>query len=92
MLGFRGHLAEDGTVGDIGISFGSVAPTVIRLRQTEATVRGARLDADTIHTAVHCAGTEVVPIDDVRSSATYRRRVAQNLVGRYLRQLAETHE
>lgn len=88
MLGFRGHLAEDGTVADVGISFGSVAPTVLRLTDTEAAVRGKVLDADTIEAAVKIAGTEVVPIDDVRSSATYRRRVSENLVRRYLKKLA----
>jgi CO/xanthine dehydrogenase FAD-binding subunit len=88
MLGFRGHLCEDGTVGDVGISFGSVAPTVLRLSRTEALVRGRRLDPDLIDAAVRSAGNEVVPIDDVRSSAVYRRQVSENLVRRYLTQLA----
>jgi CO/xanthine dehydrogenase FAD-binding subunit len=90
MLGFRGHLADDGSVGDVGISFGSVAPTVLRLNGTEALVRGKHLDAATIDTAVQIAGDEVVPIDDVRSTANYRRTVSRNLVRRYLTELSQS--
>ncbi len=90
MLGFRGHLGADGTVEDVGISFGSVAPIVLRMPRTESAVRGKVLDTDTIDAAVRVAGDEVVPIDDVRSSATYRRRVAQNLVRRYLTALSKS--
>lgn len=90
MLGFRGHLRDDGAVADVGISFGSVAPTVLRLSRTESLLRGETLDAVIIDAAVDLAGGEVVPIDDVRSTAVYRRRVAQNLVRRYLTELSKS--
>ena len=91
MLGFRGHLGPGGAVADVGISFGSVAPTVLRLHDTEAIVRGKVLVPDVIDEAATQAAREVVPIDDVRSSAVYRRRVASNLVRRYLTQLSSAH-
>jgi CO/xanthine dehydrogenase FAD-binding subunit len=58
------------------IALGSVAPTVIRLRGTEqALAQGASLDD-----AVSLLESEIQPIDDVRSTADYRRRVAGNLL------------
>ena len=89
MLGFRGHKADDGTVTNVGIAFGSVAPTVLRLTKTEDVVRARRLDDQLIEEARLCAEQEVVPIDDVRSTAQFRRRVAGNLTARYLRQLEQ---
>ena len=65
------------------IALGSVAPTVVRAAKTEAAlVRGARV-AEAQRTLVE----EIAPIDDVRSSAEYRRRVASNLLARCLRDL-----
>jgi xanthine dehydrogenase small subunit len=58
------------------IAFGSVAPTVVRVPRTEeALARGASLDE-----AASVLLTEIHPIDDVRSTAEYRRRVACNLL------------
>jgi CO/xanthine dehydrogenase FAD-binding subunit len=62
------------------IALGSVAPTVIRLPRTEAS-----LDAGaSIANAQDVLGAEIAPIDDVRSTAEYRLRVAKNLLGRFL--------
>ncbi len=61
------------------IAFGSVAPTVVRVPDTErALASGASIDE-----AVQILGRELVPIDDVRSTADYRRRVSQNLLRRF---------
>jgi len=35
---------------------------------------------------------EIAPIDDVRSTAQYRRRVAQNLLEEFLRELIADHD
>ena len=37
-------LREDGTVADVRLAFGSLAPTVKRLRSAEAFLKGKRLD------------------------------------------------
>ncbi|MEK7865405.1 MAG: xanthine dehydrogenase family protein subunit M [Planctomycetota bacterium] len=66
------------------IAVGSVAPTVIRLPKTEAMLRGKRLDAALIARARECAMGEVSPIDDIRSTAEYRRAVVGNLVAVWL--------
>lgn len=58
------------------VALGSVAPTVIRLPRTEeALAQGAELDD-----AVRVLQSEIQPIDDVRSTADYRRRIAGNLL------------
>lgn len=61
------------------IALGSVGPTVLRLPQTEAALsRGEGIDA-----AVRVLEAEIRPIDDLRSTAEYRRRVAGNLLRRF---------
>jgi CO/xanthine dehydrogenase FAD-binding subunit len=61
------------------IALGSVAPTVVRLPQTEAALAAGK----SIDEAVEILGREIEPIDDVRSTADYRRRVSQNLLRRF---------
>jgi CO/xanthine dehydrogenase FAD-binding subunit len=61
------------------IALGSVAPTVVRLPSTEAALAaGASLDE-----AQRLLIEEIAPIDDVRSTAAYRSRVAANLLARF---------
>lgn len=61
------------------IALGSVAPTVIRLSGTERVLAsGAGVDA-----AAQALAGEIAPIDDLRSSADYRRDVATNLLRRF---------
>jgi CO/xanthine dehydrogenase FAD-binding subunit len=58
------------------IALGSVAATVVRLPRTEqALASGASIDE-----AVRVLTSEIQPIDDVRSTAAYRLRVAGNLL------------
>lgn len=61
------------------IALGSVAPTVVRARMTEqALARGASIEE-----AMRVLGDEIKPIDDVRSTADYRRQVSINLLRRF---------
>lgn len=81
-----GSIAMDGSVvRDIRIALGSVAPTVVRAVAAEAAVRGRRIDGESIAAARRALATEIKPIDDVRSTAEYRLRVAANLVEEFLR-------
>ena len=61
------------------IALGSVGPTVVRVPQTEAALAGGA----SIDDAAEILGREIVPIDDVRSTADYRRRVSMNLLRRF---------
>ncbi len=76
-----------GKIAEIRIAAGSVAPTPIRLRRTEALLTGAELSAETIEQARDSARDEVSPIDDVRGSAAYRRTVIVDLLTRFLEEL-----
>jgi len=61
------------------IAVGSVGPTVLRLPSTEAALAaGAKVDE-----AQRILLDEIAPIDDVRSTAEYRRRVVVNLLATF---------
>jgi CO/xanthine dehydrogenase FAD-binding subunit len=79
---------EGGIVRDIRVALGSVAPTVVRCRHAEMSVRGQRLEPGVIALAAHQLLLDIAPIDDIRSTAAYRRRVAQNLLQEFLREHA----
>jgi CO/xanthine dehydrogenase FAD-binding subunit len=61
------------------IALGSVAPTVVRLPRTEAALAAGEPLAE----AQRVLAAEIHPIDDVRSTADYRRQVAVNLLGAF---------
>lgn len=82
---FAGSIQTDaGVVKDVRIALGSVAPTVIRARRAEDALRGKRLDAAAIDEAGRALLSEIAPIDDIRSTAQYRARVAVNLLREFL--------
>jgi OHCU decarboxylase len=90
-LAALGRIAE-GTVEDIRLAMGSVAPVPLRLTATERILRGKRIDLQLIQLAKRTAAAEVQPIDDIRSSALYRAAVAGNLVAEFLEQWSANHE
>jgi len=75
---------ERSRVADTRIAIGSVAPIVLRCKQTEDTIRGKQLDQATVRLARETLMREIAPIDDVRSTANYRLRVAANLLVDFL--------
>ena len=80
---------EDGSVADIRIATCAVNPTPCRASQTEAILRGERLDAEVLREAGEILVTNSAPIDDIRASANYRRLVLPRLLERALRSCAE---
>ncbi|MFZ0322141.1 MAG: 2-oxo-4-hydroxy-4-carboxy-5-ureidoimidazoline decarboxylase [Candidatus Sulfotelmatobacter sp.] len=76
-----------GVVEDTRIALGSVAPVPLRLWETERTLQGKVIDSDLLLAARKAAETEIQPIDDIRSTARYRRAVAGNLVVEFLNRL-----
>jgi len=79
-------LVGHGEIDDVRIALGSVAPTALRCRKTEAQLRG-RLSAEMIRAASDELAREIQPIDDFRSTARYRTRVAQRLLEEFLQGL-----
>ena len=71
VAGVRGDTAR--------IAFGSVGPTVVRARHAERLLSsGASIDD-----AANALTQDIAPIDDIRSTADYRQRVATNLLRRF---------
>jgi carbon-monoxide dehydrogenase medium subunit len=60
-------------IADCRMAFGSVAPMPVRTRQAEQMLIGQAWSEDLIERAAECAAEEIKPIDDVRSTAGYRR-------------------
>jgi xanthine dehydrogenase small subunit len=61
------------------IALGSVAPTVVRVPRTEAVLAAG----GTLAEAQMVLLEEIRPIDDLRSTAAYRHRVAANLLAQF---------
>lgn len=74
-------------IRDVRIALGSVAPTVVRCVKTEALLKGQKLSPAALRTAKEALAAEIAPIDDMRSSAHYRLRVALNLLEDFLRRV-----
>lgn len=74
------------------ITLGSVAPKIIHAQQAEEFLKGRQLDDETIEKAAGLAEVAAVPIDDVRSSADYRREMVRVCTLRALRSLGNEQE
>lgn len=75
-----------GTWREVRLALGSVAPTPIRVPSTEAVLEGNAPSEATADRAASTLASELNPIDDVRSSADYRRAVAARVLHRLLRE------
>jgi CO/xanthine dehydrogenase FAD-binding subunit len=71
---------------DVRLGLGSVAPTPIRARATERILEGSRPTPETADRAALALAGELSPIDDVRSTADYRRAVAARVLHRLIRE------
>ncbi len=80
-------LVEDGVIEEIRLGAASLAPYPTRLSQTEAALLGQTITRETALAARQRALAEGQPIDDIRSTADYRRRVAANLLDEFLLEL-----
>jgi CO/xanthine dehydrogenase FAD-binding subunit len=79
---------DGGIVEDVRIALGSVAPVPLRMSQTEAVIKEKAPDTALAKRAGLAAMEEVRPIDDIRSTVSYRRAVSGNLVEDFLARLA----
>ena len=70
---------------NVRVALGSVAATPIRARATEQVLEGARPTPEVADLAAETLAGELTPIDDVRSTAEYRRMVSARILHRLLR-------
>jgi xanthine dehydrogenase small subunit len=84
-VAWRPGTAPDGLAPwhDVRVALGSVAARPIRVPRTETVLEGRIPDAATAEDAARTVMDEISPIDDVRSTAEYRRAVT----GRVLRRI-----
>jgi len=75
---------DEGIVRDVRIALGSVAPTVVRAIATETALRSQPLGPTMMRAARAALPNDMAPIDDIRSTAAYRQRVAGNLLEGFL--------
>ncbi|MFN8177478.1 MAG: FAD binding domain-containing protein [bacterium] len=75
---------EAGRLVDVRLAFGSMAPVPVRAATAEGAATGRPLSRETGLAAAARLSESLAPIDDVRSTAAYRQRVAENLVREFL--------
>ena len=73
-------IIRDNKVVHIRISAGSVTPVIQRAQLTEHFLLGKELNSETIYQARELIRTEIDPIDDIRSTRTYRSQTCANLL------------
>jgi len=86
-LALRGYNPLSQECAEPRVVLGAVAPVPLRARRAEAELTGGPLAAERIDRAAKIAAEEAKPIDDVRGSAWYRRRMVAVLTRRGLETL-----
>lgn len=82
----------DGKVTDTRISLGAVGPTAIRAFGAEKELNGSNLTDQVIARIGELGAQNSSPIDDIRASAGYRRKMIRALVIRCLQDIREQIE
>lgn len=77
-------LSREGRVRESRLALGSMAPTVRRLSSVEAFLAGKKPTPRIVEAALSRLEQDVSPIDDLRSTRTYRLDVSRNLLRDFL--------
>ncbi len=84
MAAVAATVAPSGAIRQVGIAVGAVATTILRITEAEEMLRGKKLTPDLARRAREITAAAVRPIDDIRSTAHYRRHVSGVIVERTL--------
>lgn len=85
-LSLASVLLPDDPAG-ISFAFGAVGPVPATCPRAHESLASGRRDEKHMKSAAELAMSEITPIDDMRSTAAYRRQVAGNLLLRHCREL-----
>lgn len=81
------RLNADAVCAEVRVALGSVASIPMRVRTVEEALRGQKLTPRLLRDAAALAHDAVEPLDDLRGSAAYKRRMARVWTERALHQL-----
>ncbi len=81
-----------GSVKSASITFGAVAPTIVHAPEAETYLVGKKLTDEVIAQAAELAMGATHPIDDIRSSAAYRREMVKVITSRGLKSIKDKTE
>ena len=88
VVGVAVRLAKkNGKINEARVALGAVGPVPFRAEKTEALLAGQTLTTELMREAGEMAAGECVPIDDIRGSAWYRKRMVKVHVRRNLEAL-----
>lgn len=79
---------KDGVVAESALAFGGMAAVVKRATNVERALAGQPWTLSTVEAAMQSLSKDFEPISDMRASADYRAKVAQNLFKRFYFDLA----
>lgn len=79
---------ENDVITAARIAFGGMAGVPKRAAKVEAALLGQSLSEDTVRAVLPIFSDDFSPLSDMRASAEYRLRTAQNLLLRYLHELS----
>ena len=82
-------LDQRGRIQKARVAYGAAAPTILRGLKVERYLKGRALNTGTRAHAVSLAEKEVLPIDDIRSTAEYRGKMTGVLLRRGLESLSK---
>ncbi len=91
-LAARIVLDQEGRVQNSRFIFGSVMPYSYRMLNLEKILANRSIHTELVRQAVDVVAYDLKPITDIRSTAHYRLRVAQNLVEEFLNQTLEKYK
>jgi xanthine dehydrogenase small subunit len=74
---------SNGSVADARLAFGGMAGTPKRASRAEAALVGRPFDAASVERAAAALAEDFTPLTDMRASAGYRLKTAQNLLRRF---------
>jgi len=74
---------ENGIVRNARIAYGGMAATSRRAPQAEAALNGQPWNETTLRAGMEALARDYTPLTDMRASANYRMRTAQNLLRRF---------
>jgi CO/xanthine dehydrogenase FAD-binding subunit len=80
---------QDHRISGARIALGSVAPTVIRALNAENELSGKQVTKQVVDLATRAAADEASPIDDIRATAGYRRKMIRQLLGYHLKRFIQ---